>query len=88
MADHHHRGCHGHPDEAALEEGKSSGLLLRKMTRQERELNLQAIQKQGKLWKKATNGLLGFQLRYFKVIANGRYLVYYEKAQMISNEAE
>lgn len=32
--------------------------------------------------------MLGFQLRYCKVIANGRYLVYYEKAQNIENIIE
>lgn len=40
------------------------------------------------MWKKATNSLIGFQLRYAKVIANGRYLVYYEKAQNIENMIE
>ena len=29
------------------------------------------------MWKKSTSFLIGFQAKYFRVIANGSYLVYY-----------
>lgn len=81
-----HEHGHSHDGEApTTQEGRLVG---RKMSRQERELYKQAVEKQGKLWKRSTNTMLGYQIRYFKIIANGRYLVYYEKAQNIENLIE
>ena len=39
----------------------------------------QACNKQGKLLKKSTKGLVGYQQRTFKVIGGGSFLVYYDK---------
>jgi hypothetical protein len=41
------------------------------MNRQDREMYKQAIKMEGKLYKKSSNVLIGWQQRYFKVIANG-----------------
>lgn len=46
------------------------------------------MQREGRVWKKSHNILVGFQPRYLKVIAQGDYLAYYnEKPPSIySNE--
>ena len=58
----------------------SKGGKQKRMNRQDREMYKQAIKMEGKLYKKSSNVLIGWQQRYFKVIANGQFLVYYEKA--------
>ena len=49
------------------------------LRREEREIYEQAKQREGKVWKKSHNILVGFQKRYFKVLASGTYLAYYNQ---------
>ena len=46
------------------------------------------MQREGKVWKKSNNLLVGYQMRYFKVIAKGAYLAYYntKPPSSLSNE--
>ena len=53
-------------------------MLVRRMNRSEKELFKTATQKEGHLYKKSSKFFVGFQLKYFKVISNGQYLVYYD----------
>ena len=53
------------------------------MTRSDRDLFKSACAKEGWLEKKSTNVLVGFQNRYFKIIAGGSYLIYYDKSVML-----
>ena len=50
-----------------------------KMNRAEREMFRTACSLEGVMQKKSSSALVGWQNRYFKVIANGCYLVYYDK---------
>ena len=58
-----------------------------KMSRQQKALFKSASTQQGRLQKKSTTLLVGWQTRYFKIIADGQYLVYYDKPeQQITKE--
>lgn len=63
---------------AQLQVMSSASMLVRRMNRSEKELYKTATQKEGLLYKKSSKFFVGFQLKYFKIISNGQYLVYYD----------